>query len=81
MATKTSILWPPDAESRLIGKGPDAGKDLRQKEKGMVEDKKVGRHHQLKEHEFEPTPGASEEQRAWRAAVHGVAKTGTGLSD
>ena len=21
------ILWPPDAESRLIGKDPDAGKD------------------------------------------------------
>ena len=21
------ILWPPDAKSRLIGKGPDAGKD------------------------------------------------------
>ena len=21
------ILWPPDVKSRLIGKGPDAGKD------------------------------------------------------
>ena len=21
------ILWPPDAKSRFIGKGPDAGKD------------------------------------------------------
>ena len=28
------ILWPPDAESQLIGKDPDAGKDWRQKEKG-----------------------------------------------
>ena len=24
---ETPILWPPDAKSQLIGKGPDAGKD------------------------------------------------------
>ena len=24
---ETSILWPPDAKSQLIGKDPDAGKD------------------------------------------------------
>ena len=24
------ILWPPDAKSQLIGKDPDAGKDLRE---------------------------------------------------
>ena len=28
------ILWPPDPKSRLIRKGPDAGKDWRQEEKG-----------------------------------------------
>ena len=27
------ILWPPDAKSQFIGKGPDAGKDGWQKEK------------------------------------------------
>ena len=32
------ILWPPDVKSWLIGKDPDAGKDWRQKEKGMTED-------------------------------------------
>ena len=26
--TEAPILWPPDAKSRLIGKDPDAGKDL-----------------------------------------------------
>ena len=31
------ILWPPDAKSQFIGKDPDAGKDLRQEEKGMSE--------------------------------------------
>ena len=26
-AAETAILWPSDAESQLIGKDPDAGKD------------------------------------------------------
>ena len=34
-------------KSWLTGKGPDAGKDRRQEEKGMTEDKIVGWHHQL----------------------------------
>ena len=36
------ILWPPDVKSQLIGKDPDAGKDRRQKEKGVTEDEIVG---------------------------------------
>ena len=39
------ILWPPDAKSQFIGKGPDAGKDLGQEEKEATEDKMVGLHH------------------------------------
>ena len=35
------ILWPHDRKSQLTGKDPDAGKDWRQKEKGVVEDKMV----------------------------------------
>ena len=30
------ILWPPDVKNWLIGKESDAGKDLRQEEKGMI---------------------------------------------
>ena len=33
---ESPILWPPNAKSWLIGKDPDAGKDLRQEEKGMT---------------------------------------------
>ena len=33
-------LWPPDVKSRLLGKDPDAGKDLRQK-KRSAEDEMV----------------------------------------
>ena len=42
---ETPILWPPDAKSQFIGKGPDAGKDLGQEEKEATEDKMVGLHH------------------------------------
>ena len=49
------VLWPPDAKSWLIGKAPDAGKDWRQKEKGVAEDEMIGWHHRLKGHEFEQT--------------------------
>ena len=43
-------------------KNPDAGKDLRQKEKGMTEDEMIGWHHRLNGHEFESTPGVGDGQ-------------------
>ena len=39
---ETPILWPPDANSWLILKDHDAGKDWGQEEKGMIEDEMVG---------------------------------------
>ena len=36
------ILWPSDAKNQLTGKDPDAGKDWRREEKGMIEDEMVG---------------------------------------
>ena len=45
--------WANDAKNWLIGKDPDAGKDWRQKEKGMTEDEMVWWHHRLNGHEFE----------------------------
>ena len=38
---EASKLWLPDVNSWLIGEDPDAGKDWRQKEKGVVEDETV----------------------------------------
>ena len=40
--TETPILWPPDVKNWLIWKGPDAGTDWGQKEKGTTEDEMVG---------------------------------------
>ena len=38
---EASIHWLPDVKSQLIGKDPEAGKDWRQKEKGVAEDEIV----------------------------------------
>ena len=45
-----------------LEKDLDAGKDWRQEEKGMTEDKMVGWHHQLKGHGFGWTPGVGDGQ-------------------
>ena len=52
------ILQQSDAESRLIGKDPDAGEDWRPEEKGVTQDEMVGWHG----HEFEQTLGDIEGQ-------------------
>ena len=56
------VLWLPDEKSQLTGKDPDTGKDWRQEEKGMTEDKMVGWLHQLDGHEFEQATGAGDGQ-------------------
>ena len=75
------MLWPHDRKNWLIGKDPDAGKDWRQEKKGMTEDEMIGWHHWLNGLEFEQAPGIGDGQGAWCAAVHGVAKSQTWLSD
>ena len=54
------MFWPPDANSQLIGKDPDAGKDGRQEEKGTTEEEMVGWHHRFSGHAFEQTQGDGE---------------------
>ena len=75
------ILWPPDVKSRLIGKDPDAGKDCGQEEKGTTEDEMVGWHHWLSDMSLSELWEIVEDREAWRAMVHGVAKSRTWLSD
>ena len=77
---ETPVPWSPDANSRLIGKDCDAGKDWRQEEKGTAEDEMVGGHHRLNGHEFPQAPGVDDEQRSLHAAARGVAKSQTLLS-
>ena len=56
------ILWPPNVKNQLSGKDPDAGKDRRQKEKGITEEELVAWHHRLSGDEFDLAPGDSEGQ-------------------
>ena len=59
---ETPVLWPPHANSWLIGKGSDAGRDWGQEEKGMTEDEMAGWHHWFDGREFEWTPGVGDGQ-------------------
>ena len=68
-ANETPVFWPPDMNSWLIEKDPDAGKDWRQKRKRAAEDEMVGWHHQLNGCEFEQTPDS---RRWWRTGKPGV---------
>jgi len=79
--TEAPIFWPPDVNSWLLRKDPDAWKDWEQEEKGTTENEIVGWHHWLYGCEFEQAPGVGDVREAWRAAVHGVAKIWTRLSD
>ena len=59
---ETPILWPPDVESWLIWKDPDAGKDWGQEEKGMTEDEMVGWQYWHNGHGFGWTLGVGDGQ-------------------
>ena len=60
--TEAPILWSPDANSWLLWKDPDAGKDWRQGEKGTTEEEMVTWHHRLNGREFEQAPGVGDGQ-------------------
>ena len=56
-------------------------RDWGQEEKGTTEDEMVGWHHQVDGHEFEQAQELVMDREVWRAAVHGVVKSRTRLSD
>ena len=78
---ETPVLWPPHVKSWLIGKDSDAGRDWGQEEKGMTEDEMGGWHHWLNGRESEWLRELVMDREAWRAAIHGVAKSRTRQSD
>ena len=78
---ETPMIWSPHAKSWLIGKDSDAGRDWGQEEKGTIEDEMAGWHHWLDGREFEWILELVMDREAWCAAIHGVTKSQTWLSD
>ena len=67
----SSILWPPDAKSWLIGKDPDAGKDWRQKEKEAAELNRITNSMDMNLSKLQEMV---KDREAWLVAVSGVKK-------
>ena len=65
----------------MRGVDSDAGRDWGQEEKGTTEDEMAGWHHRLDDVSLSELREMLMEREAWRAAIHGVTKSRTGLSD
>ena len=70
-----------NTKSWLFGKVPDAGKYWGQEEKGTTEDELVTWHHWLNGMKMRKLWDIVKDREAWRAAVHGVTKSRSLLSD
>ena len=78
---ETPVLWPPHAKSSLIGKDSDAGRDWGQEKKGTTENEMAGCITDSMNASLSELRELVMDREAWRAAIHGIARSRTRLSN
>ena len=79
--SETPIFWPPDAKNWLIGKDPNAGEDWRCRIRGQQRMSWLDGITDPKDMSSSKFQELVMNREAWHAAVHGVAKCQTRLSN